>query len=136
MMRFRSKHIKSLLQSHAESILIWCKTLWIFTTSCLPQRWLFLALFFRKCDEIFSDLQISKKNIPKSYPELEISLRLKLKFQAQDSFFGIFFFFRFGDLKNTSHFLKKATFRSKSLDASIFIPGQQIIFHVKAYIFR
>ena len=28
--------------------------------------------FFRKCDEIFSDKQISKKNIPKNYPELDI----------------------------------------------------------------
>ena len=35
-----------------------------------------------------------------------------IKFQYQDSFFGIFFGGRLGDLKNKSHFLKKATFKS------------------------
>ena len=35
-------------------------------------RYVLKVAFFRKCDEIFSDLQISKKNIPKNYPELEI----------------------------------------------------------------
>ena len=32
----------------------------------------------------------------------------KFKFQAQDSFFGIYFFLKFGDLKKESHFLKKS----------------------------
>ena len=36
----------------------------------------------------------------------------KFKFQAQDSFLE-YFFLRFGDLKNESRFLKKATFRRK-----------------------
>ena len=58
----------------------------------------------------FSNLH--KKNIPKNYPEIEIEISRqkhfttiggKLRFQAQDSFFGIFFFLfflRFRDLKN------------------------------------
>jgi hypothetical protein len=33
-----------------------------------------------------------------------------VKFQVQDSFLECFFFWKFGDLKNESHFLKKATF--------------------------
>ena len=55
----------------------------------------------------FLDLQISKKNIPKSYPRLEIWISRQLytviggkfKFQAEDSFLE-YFFLRFGDLKN------------------------------------
>ena len=54
---------------------------------------------------------------PKNYPELEIWISQqqlsviggKFKFQAQDSFLE-HFFWRLGDLKNESHFLKKATF--------------------------
>ena len=65
-------------------------------------------------------------NIPKNYPELEIQISRQLqytviggkfKFQAQDSFFGIFFL-RFGDLKNTLHFLKKHHLYAKSSRAS------------------
>ena len=37
----------------------------------------------------------------------------KFKFQVQDSDLE-YFFWRFGDLKNTSHFLKKATLRTKT----------------------
>ena len=49
----------------------------------------------------FSNLQISKKNILKNYPELEIQnsrpqhntvMGGNFEFQVQDSFFGIFFF--------------------------------------------
>ena len=46
----------------------------------------------------------------------------KFKFQAQDSFLeNIYIFFRFGDLKNESHFLKKATFSKQ--------PTQLIVDH-------
>ena len=40
--------------------------------------------FFSESAIRFSNLQISKKNIQKNYPELEIA------FQAQDSFWNIF----------------------------------------------
>ena len=36
------------------------------------------------------------------------------EFQVQDSFLE-YFFWRFGDMKNTSHFLKKATFNNTEL---------------------
>ena len=56
--------------------------------------------FFQKVWFFFFDLQISKKNIPKNYPELEISISRqkrftviggKSKFQAQDSFLEYYF---------------------------------------------
>ena len=77
---------------------------------------LLMVSFFRKWDSFFKSPNLPKKNIPKSYPELEISISRQLhftviggkfKFQAQDSFLE-YFFLRFGDLKNESHFLKKS----------------------------
>ena len=53
------------------------------------------VFFFRKSDEIFPDLQISKKIFQKTILSL-------FKFQAQDSFVELFLFLRFGDLKNES----------------------------------
>ena len=48
--------------------------------------------FFSESEIRFSNLPISKKNIPKNYPELEIWKKMftdmggNFKFQAQDSF--------------------------------------------------
>ena len=39
-----------------------------------------------------------------------MQFEIPAKFQAQDSFLGIMFFGRLGDLKNESHFLKIGTF--------------------------
>ena len=73
--------------------------------------------FFSESAIRFSNLPLSKKNSPRNYPELKSKIPAhnthitvmgrNFKFQVQDSFFGIFFL---GDLKNKSHFLKKATF--------------------------
>ena len=66
---------------------------------------------FQKIRFIFKISKSPKKNIPKNYPELVLYTVIgeKFKFQAQDSFLEyIFFFSRFGDLKNTSHFLNKS----------------------------
>ena len=56
--------------------------------------------------------QISKSKKNKTFQKTILSLIFK--FQAQDSFWNIFFL-RFGDLKNELHFLKKATFRILTL---------------------
>ena len=70
----------------------------------------------------FSNLQISKKqyskktilNLKFKFPANNSKvlwvtvIGRKFKFQAQDSFLEWFFFLRFGDLKNESHFLKKS----------------------------
>ena len=74
--------------------------------------------FFKKCDEIFSDLQISKKKvIPKNYPELEfkfpannskVSLAGNLDFKLRIVFWN--FFWRFGDLKKRIALSKKNEF--------------------------
>ena len=57
--------------------------------------------FFSESTIRFSNLPISKKNIPKNYPKLGI---LNFKFRIV---FWILFFWRMGDLKNKSRFLKK-----------------------------
>ena len=65
----------------------------------------------------FLDLQISKTKYSEKLSwawNLNLLFTVfggKFKFQAQDSF-SEYFFWRFGDLKNASHFLKKATFKS------------------------
>ena len=76
---------------------------------------LFMGAFFSESAMCFSNLQSSKKVIPNNYPEklnlnfLPITVNNKFKFQAQDSNLEyIFFFLRFGDLKNQSHFLNKS----------------------------
>ena len=57
--------------------------------------------FFQKVRLVLQIYQSPKKNIPKYYPELEISISRqlqytviggKIKFQAQDSFLEYFFF--------------------------------------------
>ena len=78
--------------------------------------------FFSETVDHFSNLKISKKKFQKTI------LGLKFKFPAHNSkvflagnlnfkfrivFWNIFFFF--GDLKNESHFLKKATFNMTEL---------------------
>ena len=64
--------------------------------------------FFSESAIHFSNLQVSKKNIPKSYP---ISKQQMVgSFKLRIVFWNIFFW-RFGDLKSVSHFLKKATFK-------------------------
>ena len=59
--------------------------------------------FFSESVIRLSNLQISKKIFQKNI------LSLKFKFQVQDSFWE-YYFWRFGDLKNELHFLRKATF--------------------------
>ena len=59
----------------------------------------------------FSESSMKFFQISKSKKKNTI-LSLKFKFQAQDSLLEYFFFLRFGDLKNESHFLKKTTFRN------------------------
>ena len=70
--------------------------------------------FFSESVIHFSNLQI--KNIPKNYPEIEIEffdknskglLAGNLDFKFRIVFWNISFW-RFGDLKNTSHFWKKS----------------------------
>ena len=63
------------------------------------------GFFFRKCDSFFKSPILQKKIFQKTI------LNLK-KFQAQDSFFGIYvIFWRFGDLKKRIVLSeKKATF--------------------------
>ena len=63
---------------------------------------------------VFLNLQISKKifqktilNLKFKFPAKYTVIVRKFKFQAQDSFLE---YFCFGDLKNESLFLKKATF--------------------------
>ena len=51
--------------------------------------------FFSESSMNFLDLQISRKIIPKNYPELEIEISRQIQYTV-------------GDLKNTSHFLKKS----------------------------
>ena len=69
------------------------------------------GVFFQKVLFVF---QISKKIFLKTILSLEFKFPTnntfggKLKFQVQDSFLEYIFFLRFGDLKNTSHFLKKS----------------------------
>ena len=69
--------------------------------------------FFSESAICFPNLQ---KIYSKNYPELEIKISRqyhfsvlggKFQFQAQDSFLE-YFFWRIGDLKNESHFLKKS----------------------------
>ena len=51
--------------------------------------------FFSECAMCFSNLQISKKNIPKNYPELEIQISRQLQY-TEDSLLEYFYF---GDLE-------------------------------------
>ena len=74
------------------------------------------VFFFRKCDLFFTSPNLKKKIFQKAI------LSLKFKFPANNSkvllagnlnfklriVFWNIFFLRFGDLKNTSHFLKKS----------------------------
>ena len=60
--------------------------------------------FFQKVRFVF---QISKSPKKKRIFQKTI-VSGKFKFQVQDSFLEYFFFLRFGDLNNTSHFLKKS----------------------------
>ena len=70
--------------------------------------------FFSESATHFSNLPISKiKIFQKTILRLTFEfvvycLGRKFKFQVQDSFLEYFYL---GDLKNTSHFLKKATFK-------------------------
>ena len=73
------------------------------------------SLLFRKYDSFFKSPNLQKKY--SKFLSLAWNLNLlftviggKYKFQVQDSNLE-YLFRRFGDLKNTSHFLKKATFK-------------------------
>ena len=74
-----------------------------------------LKVFFSESAIFFSNLQICKRNYSKSLywawnlNKLFTIMDGNFKFQVQDSDLE-YFFWRFGDLKNESHFLKKATF--------------------------
>ena len=93
-----------LLCGKKDSNLLWCATMNIYQFSRLK------VAFFQKERIRFSNLQ--SKNIPNYYPELEIwicclhLLSGNLNFKFRIVFWNIFF----GNFKNTSHFLKKATF--------------------------
>ena len=86
-------------------------------------------LFFQKVGCVF---RIAKINILNDYPELEIwiscLLLLARNFKFRIVIWNIFFW-RIGDLKNTSHFLKKATFRKLTAKKEIVYPDISNNYH-------
>ena len=89
----------------------------IFCGLILVLAWTSKGVFFQKVKCVFSNLPISpqklfKKTILSLKFEIpaHISKQLQIQISNSGQFFGIFCFWRLGDLKN--QFLKKATFRS------------------------
>ena len=91
------------------------------TFGYLPSSLLLLlkVAFFRKCDVFFKSPNLQKKIFQKTILSLKFKIPAhniipflggNLNFKFRIVFWNIFFW-RFGDLKNESHFLKKATFR-------------------------
>ena len=82
-------------------------------TRHLLQIFLLKVAFIQKVRFVFQISKTPKKNIPNYYPELEIwiccllLLAGNLNFKLRIAFRNIVFW-RFGDLKNASHFLKKS----------------------------
>ena len=90
---------------------------WFLFIEFWPKSSILKVAFFRKCDEIFSDLQISKKKYSKklswawnlNFPPITVycNWRENLNFKLRIVFWSIFFW-RFGDQKNESNFLKRS----------------------------
>ena len=124
----------SLLSNRSSEILSSEKSAFLLTSHILL---LLMVPLIQKVRFVFQISQSTQKNIPKNYPELEIwnsnpyqkttysNSKLRIVFWNN-------FFVRLGDLKNESHFLKKATFKVGSSPlayfSEIFISGKNVVF--------
>ena len=86
------------------------------------------AFFFRKWDSFVKSPNLTKKLFQKTILSLKFEIptyisKQLIQLSRSGKLFGIFFFGRLGDLKNESHFLKKATFKDRQQKSQAYETG-------------